>query len=315
MKRSLSVLLVLGLLTSCESQDGDPPPGAARAASGANSGTLEEAPRPPGAPASPALSPADAKAATQAIAELKAEARKLLAADKAVIANRHGYEQSVAKHLRVMEETGMDLRIPDSSLDAEALEKELAVYAGPLGLSVVQLRLGAAKAPAPLPQRHTKSGPFPYEIDQLFERRPLRLTLRPQDLDALRTFWTNLPRRDAPMLDLPTLLLEDEGATFTGFAYSRRAVKPPIHEPRTPTLEELAARASVPIPPGHPRLAEVEGLLAEHRSLSDEIAASLEVLGRSHLMGSWFRFYRGRAKEIEGRAFPTPVDQKSGGSP
>ena len=292
-------------LASCEARQQAPsapaPPQAAPSAQADGGVGVSD----PAAPEAPALAPE----LVRAFAELKAAARKRLAADKAAIKNRLGYEKAVERHRRDMAATGMSQRLRPAPLARPHLELALV---GPLKrheLRVAELTLGEPEAPSqPVPAEHAGPGPYRYEIDQIIERTPIALAVRPaDDEERLERFYRDLTSHPEVLLELVALRIDGDVARFTGYAYALREVTPPKHQTATPSLAELAAAAGVTVPRGHPRIGEVEALLAEHRGLHEDLAASMTALGVAHLLGSVFQFYRGRIEELDGRRFPKPM--------
>jgi hypothetical protein len=275
---------------------------------------------PPSAPPAPALAPAstapdlasraagtarpEPSAADRALVELKGAARKRLAADRAVISNRLGYEQALAKHARDAQGTRMRDRIP-AEVTASGLEAEVAAHARAHGLTLVTLALGEAADGPPVPAATAATGPYPFSAAQLVATRALTLTLRPADEAALSAFWRRLPAGVGPLLDLTERRLDAAGdAVLSGHVYQFREVAAPAPEVRAVRLEELAREAGVAVPAEHPRLAEVRALLDEHAALGSDLAASLAVLAQTHLVGERSRFFRDRVKAVEARSLP-----------
>ena len=245
--------------------------------------------------------------ADRALVELKGAARALVAADRAAIANRLGYEQAVTRHLREMEATGFRRRLPPGAPTADALRPALEAHAAAHGLTLVEVTVSPSEPGDPVPAEHRGEGPYPYAVDQLFTRSAVAIKLRPLDDARLDAFYRTLPSGAGPMLDIAGLREEGDEATLTGYAYGVRAVTPPVHVVRAPTLEELAIQAAVKAPAGHPRLAEVQALLDEDASLQTDLAGSMAVLGRAHLLGTQFRFFTERVGAIEARPLPKPI--------
>ena len=240
--------------------------------------------------------------------ELKARARTLLVADRTAVKNLRGYEQAVERHRRDMAAVGLEERLPVAPLSKGQIEVALVEHLIHHRLKLVQARLGPPESAPPVPAEHAGRGPYTYLTDQLIERTPLVLQVEPADLTQLQGFFKDVCHRSSVMLDLVAVTLNgDSRASFSGYAYARRAVTPPRHLTSTPTLAELAAIARVEVPRGHPRLAEVDALLDEHRALHTELAKSMTALGEAHLLGALFQFYRGRVADLAARSFPKPM--------
>lgn len=267
-----------------------------------------------GPPASAPPSVKPVPDADRAIDELVAAAKKRLASDKAVASNQRGYEKAIAKHERDHEGMRLTERLP-FELDQAALEEALSAHAERHGLSLVELKLGKVAEPAAVPDVHRGDGPYRYTLDQLIGRVPVAVRVSPPDLAKLEPFFVKLPAAARPMLDLAGLEIAGDVAILTGHAYIRRRVTPPKHLPAEVTLESLAEAADVAVPAGHPRLAEVAELIAQHRELRPSLEGALEALATAHLMGSHFAFYEGRVREIERRRLPKPVRTDDKGGP
>lgn len=244
-----------------------------------------------------------AREASQAFAELRAVAKRRLAADRAAVDNRLGYEQSLARQRRDAEGTGMNERIPRAPIAADVLEAALAALVRESGGRLVDVRLGEAAAAKAVPATWDAEGPYPYEAAQLVARRPLAVELERADDAVLARVFEALRRADGPLLDLEALRVDGEHATFVGAVYQRREVAPPKHGVAAPSLEQLAAAAGVAVPVGHPRLGEVEAMVAEDRALGPDLAQSLATLSELDLESRVFQFYRERAKAVGSRAF------------
>ena len=281
-------LLCLGLLIGCQGCPADPP--------------SEQAEAPP-AP-EPTMSPEEADSAVRS---LLAEARKRLRADQTIVSNALGYEQALKRHDKEMEQWGMDEDMPPSALDADKLKTNIEEHARKNALDVVSLTLGQPEAAPEIPVNHEGPGPYGYTIDQLFERVPVNLTLRPADETRLRSFFAVLPKGVNPVLDLVSVRIQGSEASFTGYVYRRRVIQPPQHQVHTASLEAMAGDIGVTVPPGHRRLPEVQAMLDEHKGLHGKLESTMKILGRVHLLGLQKRFYRARMDEILQRPFPTPI--------
>jgi hypothetical protein len=241
--------------------------------------------------------------------ELKAAARTLVAADQTAISNKISFEQASERYHRDMAGTGMNRRIPEEAISLEMLRSQLEAHGKKYGkLHIKSVVFGQTVTPKTVPKIHQSVGPYPYDVDQILTRTPISVTVDTVDRDRLKAFYQHLPAGLDTMLDLAAIRFDASQATFTGHIYHQRAVTPPIHKTETPSLEALARQAKVSVPKGHPRLGEVEALLAKHGQLHSELAHSMKALGDAHLLGSRFRFYRERAKAIEQRAFPSIVE-------
>ena len=251
--------------------------------------------------------PAAQAAADAAVQELKAAARKLLAADKAVVANLLGYEQAIEKHHRDMRGAGMPRRMPDQPITADALRPRIQAHARQYGLELVKFKLATPAEGAPLPATHGGPGPYHYDIAQIIAQIPVVIEVKPSDEAKLRPFFLNLRQIMGPLPDLVTLRVQDDRALLYGTLYQRRDISPPRMKIHTPTRDELAAKAGVTLPANHPGLAEVDALLEEHRELHPELSRSIMALGQAHLLGTQFQFYRQRMEAVEKRPLPKPM--------
>ena len=290
------VTLALGLLGACEAPKQPGPPA-----------TPAAAPIPTPSPASSSKEAAPSAVEDRAIAELKAKAKMALRADRTVVENRLGYEQAVKRHARDAQGTGQADRLPMGPLLLQQVELALVEHLEKHELKAVEVTLGAAEAGPPLPAEHVGEGPYPWKVDQFIERRPLVLTVTSDDPKRLEPFFRAISTRCSLLLELVSVQLQEGKARFTGYAYARRDVTPPTHVPTSPSLADLAKEAKVAVPTGHPRLPEVEALLAEHKALLPQLASSMAALGQAHLAGRVFQFYRTRVEEIGRRSFPKPI--------
>ncbi len=309
---ALALLLAAGCQQPASQEGGSAPtppnPTAAAPAPVAGSGGAVASGDPTPAAATAKTPKAPPSPADRALVELKAKARTLLAADRTAIKNQHGYDQAVTRHRRDMAAVGFEERLPLAPLRKGQVEVALVEHLIHHGLTLVQARLGPPEPAEPVPAEHAGRGPYKYATDQIVERTPVVLTVSPAKLAPLEGFFKDVCHRASVMLDLVAVTLSADGkATFTGYAYARRAVTPPKHTTRTPTLAELAVAAGVELPTGHARLSEVEALLDEHRALHTALAGSMKSLGEAHLLGAWFQFYRGRVQDLGARKFPEPM--------
>ncbi|MGM0574244.1 MAG: hypothetical protein ACQEXJ_00735 [Myxococcota bacterium] len=245
--------------------------------------------------------------ADRAFVELKAAAKRLVAADRAVLNNRRGYEQAVERHRRDLALFGLNARIPTSAISPGLVEARIRDPAREAGLTVRSVKVGEADEPPPVPAEHRGEGPYRYDVDQVVARHPVTITVTPADEQALRSFFRRALAGEGLMLDLVGVRIEGDEATFSGQVVRRRDVTPPVHVVETPGLEALADEVGVQVPTGHPRVDEVRALLDEHREMEAKLASAMKALGRAHLLGRLFQFHRGRAKAIERRPFPEPV--------
>lgn len=285
------------------------------------SGTPESAE----APASPSVAPtadvpapaaaAEPSAADKALVALKAEARKVVAADRTAVGNKVSYDQAVERHERNMEGVGLNQKLGSEPLTEASLRVALTRHSLTKGLVIEKVRLGAPPRQPAVPAEHRGKGPYRFQPDQIIATAPLEVVVATDDLGDLEAWWRTLPTGVDPLVELVALSIANGRATFHGTAYWRRQVTPPVHVTETPTMAQLAEQARVAIPAGHPRLPEVEALLAEHRSVRAELAPAMAALGKANLLGTLFQFYRQRVGAMESRSFPKPMTGKGGANP
>jgi len=288
---------------------------------GACRGAPEHAPpadatsRPPArAPsAADAVAPAPAEDADAAIVELKAAARKRLAADRAAVANRVSFEQALERLARDARMTRMYDRIPDGAIDPGQVRQALARYAQSQGVALApsDVTLGASPPGEAVPLEYRGDHPFPYTEHQLLEPLSITIRLRGASDEAVHRFYRMLPGGVGLLVDLTERWREGEDTVLSGHVYRWRDVTPPRHLVAPPTLASLARAAGVHVPQGHPRLGEVKGLLDEWAALRPALERVLEVAGRAHLAGARADLYLHKTRAIEARRLP-PLGAQAG---
>lgn len=273
---------------------------------------------PPGpAPASaPAPAPAAHASATpsavpaadgdRAVTELKAAARRRLAADRAAVANRMGFEQALERLARDARMTRMFQRIPRGVIDPAAVRQALVRHAKAQGIDLRarDVTLGASPPGQAVPLEHRGAKPYPYTEHQLLEPLPIAIRLRGADEAAAKRFYRLLPGGVEILVDLTARWRQGRDTWLGGSLYRWRDVTPPRHLVEPPTLGSLAREAGVQIPQGHPRLPEVQALLDQWAPLRPALERVLEAAGRAHLEGARAALYRHKTRAIEGRSLP-----------
>lgn len=242
-------------------------------------------------------------AEARALAELKALARRRLAADRAAVQNRLGYEQALARQRRDAEATGMNVRIPTDPVDASLVEAALAAPIRETGGRLRDVRVGVGGAAKAVPATWEVEGPYPFESDQLVMRLPLAVEVEAADDAVLTRVFEVLRRAEGPLLDVDALRIEGESAIFVGAVYQRREVSPPKHGVASPEVAALAQTAGVALPKDPAALAEVEALLDEDRALATDLGEAIATLSLLDLESRVFQFYRQRAKAVASRGF------------
>ena len=174
---------------------------------------------------------AAADAADAAIIEIKAAARKRLAADRAAVANRLGFEQALEHLARDARMTRMYERIPDGVIDPEALGQALVRYAKGQGvqLSLADVTLGASPPGEAVPLEYRGDHPYPYTEHQLLEPLPISVRLRGAGDAAVERFYRLLPGGVATLVDLTARRREGPDTVLSGAIYRWRDVTPPRH--------------------------------------------------------------------------------------
>ncbi len=244
--------------------------------------------------------------ADRAVSELRAAALKRLASDRAVASNALGYEQALARQEAAREGTGMAAHLPRGPIDAAALEATLRRLARDEGLLVVALEIGPEVPAAPVPAEHRGAGPYAYSDAQLFATRPLTLTLGGATEAALGRYYAAVVAAGVPLPVFEARERSAAGVILRGLLYRESDAAPPRHLVPPVDRAALAAAAGVTVPVGHPRLAEVDALLAQRAALSPKLEAAMAALGRSHLAAARLRFYRELTERLQARPLPVP---------
>ncbi len=235
-------------------------------------------------------------------AEVLAAAKKRLAADKALVGNRLGYERDLERQLRQRVDSQMQARLMPATMTPEALEDGLRKAAAEAALVLVSLTIEAPLAPVVVPAEHHGKGAYRYAPDQLYGAYALTARFGGAD-EAKVGGW--LEALDDAKLPLPFVAkIERVGndVVVRARCLVEFAVAPPRHVVAPLTIESLAAAAGVEAPPREAfgaELATLDALIAAYTKLMPEIDRTLVALGASHLEAERFRIYAQAADGVD----------------
>ncbi|MDP6946308.1 MAG: hypothetical protein QF464_19320, partial [Myxococcota bacterium] len=119
-------------------------------------------------------------------------------------------------------------RLPVGAIDVAAARGVLTAYSKMHGLGAVELKLGKTPRGPAVPASHLGATPYPYETVQLIATVPIALTVHATDAARLQSFYEAMAKLQLPLMALPTLLVGETTATYSGSIYFRREVTAPV---------------------------------------------------------------------------------------
>jgi uncharacterized lipoprotein YbaY len=213
-------------------------------------------------------------------------------------------EDTLTRQAAKLKGERVDRRLPEGPPEGAAIRNVLTAYARMHGLGAAQVKLGKANVGGPIPARLEGATPYPFERSQLIGTSPIAITVSSTDEERLKAFFKAMVTLQLPLMVLPTLLLDNEQATFSGSVYFRRKITPPKRALVTPTLADLAAGLGVSVPTGEPDLKTLTSLHAQLTSKQGAVHQVLLKQDRAAQNGRILQFLRNKAKE--GASQPVP---------
>ena len=263
---------------------------------------------PPGTTGADLIAEAERKS-HPSLKALRVASRKLVIADRAIVANQLGYQQAVEKTRRQIKELDLARRMPPEPLTAEVLRPRIEALVRQSRLELVDLKVGSQSATRAIPKSHSGPGPYQYHPDQLIGQQPVSIIVSPANDANASALFERLKALPAPFIDVNAVMVSgnDERLILSGVIPMLRSVDPPVQAVRTPSLSELTRRTGVEIPAGDYPTGDIQKTLDEHHELLGDLKKSMALLAKTHLLGLQLRFARQRIEANKQRPFPTPM--------
>ena len=201
-------------------------------------------------------------------------AQELAAADT-FIGEGAALDESLKRQASKLKGARVDRRLPNGAIDEAGTRDVLTAYAKMHGLGSVTLKVGKSQGDTSVPPSHDGEEAYPYEIGQLIATVPISITVHATAPERLQSFFEAMKTLQIPMMVLPTLLVGDTTATYSGSVYHRRPLTPPKRVRPVPTLEALAKELGVTIPS---EKAARDPLVSMAAQLDAKRAAMVEVI-------------------------------------
>ena len=252
-------------------------------------GCSKDAPTPPAVDAVQAL--------TTAIAA------ELVAAD-GLIAGGAAVDATLGRQADKLRGARVDRRLPAGEIDPDAMRDALTAYAKMHGLGNVDLKLGTV-APGPeVPARQPGGEAYPYETAQVIGTVPISITVQGVDPKRLQTFFEAMKKLQVPLMVLPTLLVGDARATYSGSVYYRRGLARLERVHPVPALADWARTLEVPLPTDAAALKSLVSMHAQLNSKSNAIVAILAKRDQVARQARVLQFLRTQGKVVEEQKAP-----------
>ncbi|MGB0588148.1 MAG: hypothetical protein ACPGU1_00590 [Myxococcota bacterium] len=257
---------------------------------------------------STSVSPAHEAAGTAGAATVVTQAltRELAAAD-AVLKQGPKVEETMARQEATLKGARVDRRLPVGTLDGAKMRNVLTAYAKMHGLGAVQVKLGKADTGDEIPKAHTGETPYSYTTTQLIGSAPIAITVSSVDEARLTAFFKAIITLQLPLMVLPTLLIDENKATFSGSVYFRRDVAPAKRGHLTPSLKELAEAWKVRVPSDPEQMKALTSLHAQLMAKDASVRALLAKQDAIALQARVLQFLRTKSKDIEEQSAPKRV--------
>ena len=201
----------------------------------------------------------------------------------------------------------VDRRLPVGALDTKAMREVLNSYAKMHGLGSVALKLGKADKGKALGTPEKEGEAYSFETSQVIGSAPVAITLDSTDEARLKAYFKAVVKLQLPLMVLPTLLVKEGKATFSGTVYFRRDVKGPERKTRSSTLVEMAKAKGVTLTEEESKLTTLRSLHAQLSAKRALVAKLLKDKDRVAMQGRILQFLRNKAKEIESQTVPKIV--------
>lgn len=269
---------------------------------------------PPGTTGAELIAKAERKS-HPSLKALRVASRKLLASDRAIVANQLGYEQAVQKTRREMDGLDLTQRMPAEPLTLETLRPVVEALARQSQLQLVDLKIGSPSVTRAIPTSHPGPGPYKYHPEQLIGQQPVSIIVSPANDTNAAALFERLKSLPTVFIDVNAVLASggNDQLTLSGVILMLRALDPPEQVVTTPSLSELARRTGVEVPSGDYPTADIQKNLDGHHELLPELKKSMALLAKTHLLGLQLRFARQRLEANKQRPFPTPMGRKGPG--
>ena len=235
-----------------------------------------------------------------------------LAAADVLLAQQDQVDESLKRQQAKMKGARVERRLPAGGLDGAAIRGVLTAYAKMHGLGDVQVKLAPAESAEPLPETHGGQEPYAFTTKQLVGSAPLAIKVASADEARLQAFFKAMVKLQLPLMVLPTVLIAEGMATFSGSAYFRHKVSTPKRLRPTPTLEDLAKAKGLSLPSDAEALKALRSLHAQLGAKDAKVRDLLAKQDRISEQARILQFLRTKAKEIDSQTFPKRLKAPSG---